>query len=264
VAAAFGALSVVLFVPEDLLLVRAAPASRRRFLDMAISGVEPAFFSEAAVFQKVLRSRNAVLRAGRPAVLPELLDAYDEQLARAGARMVMRRRELVRALGPNVNRIFRSLHGDLPVALAYIGDAAVMAASSEVDVNASLLAGLLRRRAVDERRGHTTFGPQTDDLDIHLAERPAREHASQGQLRSLVLAMKLAELAHVELSRAEAPVLLLDDVPSELDPTRRRYLFETLAALSCQTVVSVADPNVVPAMAGRADFSVSAGKVRAS
>jgi DNA replication and repair protein RecF len=230
---------------------------------MAISGIEPAFFAEAAVFQRVLRSRNAVLRAGRSPVLSGLLDAYDEQLARAGARMVMRRRELVGALGPNLNRIFRSLHGDLPVALTYVSDAAVMAATSEIDVSASLLAGLLKRRAIDERRGHTTFGPQTDDLDIYLAERPAREHASQGQMRSLVLAMKLAELAHVELSRAEAPVLLLDDVPSELDPTRRQYLFETLAGLSCQTVVSVADPKVVPAIVGRADFRVSAGKVSA-
>lgn len=261
IATAFGVVAVVLFVPEDLLLVRAAPAARRRFLDLAITGVEPAYFSEASAFQRVLRSRNALLRASRAGVSPTLLDTYDEQLARAGARLVQRRRAIVRALAPRVTTTFRSLHGDLPVGLTYASDPPVAAAGSEAEVVAALRAGFQRRRRVDELRGHTTYGPQTDDLDIFLGDRPAREHASQGQLRSLVLSMKLAELANVEAGRGESPVLLLDDVPSELDPTRRRYLFETLGRLSCQTVVSVADPAVVPPIDARADFGVAAGRL---
>lgn len=263
VASAFGVASVVLFVPEDLLLVRAAPAARRRFVDLAISGVEPAYFGEAAVFQRVLRSRNALLRANRSNVPPTLLDTYDEQLAQAGARLVVRRRALVAALGPRVAEIFRSLHADLLVTLGYESDPPVAAAAGETAVAAALRAGLERRRRLDAMRGHTSYGPQTDDLSIRLGERPAREHASQGQLRSLVLAMKLAELGNVEASRGESPVLLLDDVPSELDPTRRRYLFETLARMSCQTVVSVADPAVVPPLPGRADFRVTGGRLAA-
>jgi len=261
VAGAFGVFSVVLFVPEDLMLVRAAPAARRRFVDMAISGVEPSYFAEAARFQRILRSRNAVLRARRTSDVPELLDTFDEQLAQAGARVVIRRRALIEELAPGVDVIFRRLHGDLAVGLRYVSEPGVAIARSEGEVSAALLAGLRRRRVVDERRGHTTFGPQTDDLEISLAERPAREHASQGQTRTLVLAMKLAELAHVESRRGEAPVLLLDDVPSELDPTRRRHLFETLAALPGQTVVSVADPSLVPALAGRVDFHVEGGRL---
>lgn len=261
VATAFGAISVVLFVPEDLLLVRAAPLARRRFLDMAISGVEPAYFSEAATFQKLLRSRNALLRAGRSASSPALLDTYDEQLARAGARVVLRRRQLVEALAPDVQRKFSALHANLPVALRYESDAAVQMGTGEADVISALLAGMAKRRVLDERRGHTTYGPQTDDLEICLGDRPAREHASQGQMRSLVLAMKLAELGHIESRRGETPALLLDDVPSELDPKRRQYLFETLGTLSCQTLVSVADPSSVPRVGGRADFLVEAGRV---
>jgi DNA replication and repair protein RecF len=263
IASAFGLASVVLFVPEDLLLVRAPPAARRRFIDLAISGVETTYFDEAAAFQRVLRSRNALLRGNRGGVSPTLLDTYDEQLARAGARLVMRRRSIVEMLRPRVAEIFRSLHSDLPVALAYVSDDAVAAGGTEPAVATALHAGLQKRRRVDELRGHTTFGPQTDDLEIRLDNRPAREHASQGQLRSLVLSMKLAELGNVEAGRGEAPILLLDDVPSELDPTRRRYLFETLAGLSCQTVVSVADPAVVPPLAGRADFRVVAGRLAA-
>ena len=263
IRAAFGAVAVVLFVPEDLLLVRAAPAARRRFLDMAISGVERGYFDEAASFQKVLRSRNAVLRVGRGSASPALLDTYDEQLAQAGARVVMQRREIVRALGPEVHRMFRALHAELSVELRYESNPAVEAASSETDVIAVLLQGLADRRATDERRGHTTFGPQTDDLEIRLDGRPASEHASQGQLRSLVLALKLAELSNLETRRGEAPILLLDDVPSELDPTRRRYLFDTLDDLSCQAVITVAERAVVPATKGRGDFLVTGGKITA-
>ena len=218
---AFGLLAVVLFVPEDLLLVRAAPAARRRFLDMAASVVERPYLVELATFQRVLKSRNALFAGGR-VPSPTLLDTYDEQLARAGARVVLRRRALVRAVGPNVDRLFRVLHGDLPVTLAYESADVVAGVEGEDALTAALLAGLGAARPVDVRRGHTTFGPQTDDLQIALGGRPAREHASQGQLRSLVLAMKLAELAHLEERLGEPPVLLLDDVPSELDPARRK------------------------------------------
>jgi DNA replication and repair protein RecF len=121
---------------------------------------------------------------------------------------------------------------------------------------------LQRQREVDVRRRFTGFGPHTDDVEISLGDRPAREHASQGQLRSLVLALKLAELGNVAERRGDAPVLLLDDVPSELDPARRRFLFEMIGSLSCQTVISVADRGLVPALASRRDFEIRGGAAR--
>ena len=262
-SAAFGLVSVVLFVPDDLALARAAPAARRRFLDMAIAGLAPRYFSELAIFQRVLRGRNALLRgavsSGGGSSSSTWLDTIDEQLARAGARVVMRRRRLVADLAAPVRSFFHALHGDLLVTLAYEQDETVAGADDEEAVAAALLAGLGRRRAIDLRRRHTTFGPQVDDLGLLLASRPAREHASQGQLRSLMLSLKLSELTLLRAERGEGPVLLLDDVPSELDPERRRFLFETLATLGCQTVLSVADRAVVPAVRGRADFHVVEG-----
>jgi DNA replication and repair protein RecF len=265
---AFGLVSVVLFVPDDLALARAAPAARRRFVDMAVAGLSPRYLSESAAFQRVLRSRNALLRgvpgvAGGPTA-STWLDTIDEQLARAGARVVARRRRFVAEMGPRVQSYFRALHADLPVTLVYDCDEAVAVAASEDEMEAALLAGLTRRRAVDTRRRHTTFGPQTDDLELRLGDRLAREHASQGQLRSLMLALKLSELALLEAERGESPILLLDDVPSELDPERRHFLFETLSALGCQTVLSVADRGVVPRVSGRMDFQVQAGAIEAT
>jgi DNA replication and repair protein RecF len=261
-AAIFGAVSVVLFVPEDLLLPRAAPAARRRFLDLAVFNVERAYYKEASAFQKVLKNRNVLLRRGRAD--PLLLDTYDEELARAGARVVVRRRALVAALAPRAHQLFQALHGRLAVLLRYRSDPAVEAAGDdEGAVRAALLAGLRARRDLDERRRFTGFGPQTDDLEIALAGRLAREHASQGQLRSIVLALKLAELTNVEARLGDAPVLLLDDVPSELDPSRRRFLFEVVGGLACQTFISVTDREVVPPLAGRLDYLVASGALSA-
>jgi DNA replication and repair protein RecF len=259
-AAIFGAVSVVLFVPEDLMLPRAAPALRRRFLDLAVFNVERAYYREASAFQRVLKSRNVLLRTVGAA--PLLLETYDEELARTGARVVTRRRALVADLAPRMASFFRTLHGDLPVQLSYRSDQRVEAAGDEEALRAALLEGLRAQRSLDQRRRFTGFGPQTDDLEIRLSERLAREHASQGQLRSLVLALKLAELSNVEEQRRDSPVLLLDDVPSELDPERRHYLFEMIGSLSCQTVISVADRDVVPAMDHRQDFLVAAGRVQ--
>lgn len=263
VSAAFGVMSAVLFVPEDLMLARAAPAARRRFVDMATAGTAPAYLAESATFQRVLRGRNALLRSGRASGSTAWLDTVDEQLSRAGARLVMRRRVFVGAMAPRAQEFFRALHADVPVGLVYDTDETVAGANREDDVAAALLAGLGARRTTDLRRRHTTFGPQTDDLGIHLGGRLAREHASQGQLRSLTLALKLAELVLVGQARGETGVLLLDDVPSELDLERRRFLFETLTALGCQCVLSVADRGVVPTVPGRVDIQVAAGRVTA-
>jgi len=261
-AAVLGAMSVVLFVPEDLLLPRAAPAARRRYLDLAVFNIERGFYKEAAAFQKVLRSRNHLLRQRSPdRADPVLLDAYDEELARTGARVVARRRALVAELAPRVRALFHALHAELPVELVYHSHAEVEAQADEGGVRGALLAGLGARRALDERRRFTGFGPHTDDLEVVLDGHPARQHASQGQLRSLVLALKLAELTNVEARLGEAPVLLLDDVPSELDARRRRFLFEMVGGLSCQTIITVTDRGVVPVIPDRTDYHVTSGSL---
>ena len=260
-AAALGAVSVVLFVPEDLLLPRAAPSARRRFLDLAIFNVERGYYAEASAFQKVLKNRNALLK--RRDWDRTLLDAFDDELARTGARVVVRRRAMAAALGPRVAEHFRALHADLPVTLHYRSDPAIELAPDEEGVRAALSTGLADRRALDERRRFTGFGPQADDLEIGLSGSLARTHASQGQLRSLMLSLKLAELTEVSARLGDPPILLLDDVPSELDPSRRALLFEVITKLDCQTLISVTEREIVPARTDRLDFQVRAGKLTA-
>jgi len=256
-ANALGLLRVVLFVPEDLLLPRAAPAARRRFADLAIFNLERGYYAEASAFQKVLRNRNALLKRGT--LDATLLDAFDEELARTGARVVVRRRALAAALAPRFASFFRRLHGDLAVSLSYRSHEEVEAAGDEGAVRAALAQGLAARRELDGRRRFTGFGPQTDDLEIGLSGSLARTHASQGQLRSLMLALKLAELTEIGERLGDPPVLLLDDVPSELDARRRALLFEVVGHLDCQTLISVTERALVPGGGDRRDFEVRGG-----
>jgi DNA replication and repair protein RecF len=268
-APALRGLGSVVFLPEDLLLPRAPPSARRSFVDRAAYGANRLFYAEAVAYQKVLKNRNAVLRrASSPARAaahdPSLLATYDEQTARTGARLVMRRRALVAALAPRVTELFVGLHADLQAEIRYRSDPSVEEASTEGEVLAALAAGLERTRDLDHKRRFTGFGPHTDDLEMTLAGRPVREHGSQGQLRSLVLALKLAELSHLESALGEPPLLLLDDVASELDEQRRRMLFETITNLSGQTFITVTDRGLIPTLPGRVDFEVSGGRITAT
>lgn len=258
-SAIFAGFAAVLFVPEDLWLPRAAPAARRRFLDLAVFAHDRVFYREAAACQRVLRTRNALLRT--PAAERTQLDTYDEQLARAGARVVARRRALAASLAPRLARILADITGGLEGDLCYRSHPSVEACDGEPAVEAALLAGLREGRAADLRRRHTGFGPHTDDVHLRLGGRLAREHASQGQTRALVMALKLAELELLEERWGEPPVLLLDDVASELDSERRALLFARIAALPGQTFISTTDCNLVPEALARNDFEMASGRI---
>jgi DNA replication and repair protein RecF len=259
-AAALEGAAVVLFGPDDLRLPKAAAAERRRFIDRAVfAGCRP-YYREAVAFEKALKSRNALLRRGGVDGL--LLESYDEELATTGARIVMRRRELVHSLAGRFASAFRRIHGEPEVSTAYRSDPTVESASTEVEVRDFLRSGFVRHRASDERRGFTGFGPQTDDLELLLGGHPAREHGSQGQLRSMVLALKIAELEHLSEALGEPPLLLLDDVASELDRERRTKLFETISALDCQTLITVTEREHLPALPERVDCEVVQGDIR--
>lgn len=249
---------MVLFVPEDLLLPRSSPAARRKFIDLAIFGQDRGYYREASIYQKLVKSRNSVLKRGGDTTL---LDSYDLQLARAGARLVTRRRNVCEQLLPLFRELYASIHEDLDATLVYRGHETLRGVEGEPDLAQALEAGLRERRELDLRRGFTGYGPHGDDVDFCLKGHLAKEHGSQGQLRSLVLALKLAELSLLEQTLGEAPLLLLDDVASELDAQRRRRLFETIADLRGQTLITVTDPEFLPQLPSRTDFRMESGNL---
>jgi DNA replication and repair protein RecF len=251
--------SAVIFGPDDLHLPKAAASERRRALDRAVFASHRAYVREALAFERALKARNGLLRGGQ--FTTDLIESYDETLASTGARIVLRRRELARSLSPKFTEAFAEIHGEITARIRYSSHEDIEAADSETEIVSALRQGLEAGCSRDLRRGFTGFGPQTDDLEILLGDRLARDHGSQGQLRSLVLALKIAELRHVEEHHHEAPVLLLDDVASELDRERQTRLFQSISAMACQTLLTTTEREHLPDLSGRVDWRVVRGHI---
>ena len=218
-----GALQVTVFAPDDLALIKAGPQGRREFLDDLLVALHPRHDTLRSDVDRILRQRNALLKqaGGNPrpdAGIITTLDVWDEKLADTGTALVAARTSLVESLAPVLSEVYdhvaeRAAH----VSLAY-----------QCSWTGPLGTALLAARNEDLRRGLTTVGPHRDDLGISLAGLPSRTHASQGEQRSLALALRVA--GHLLLARdlGSPPLLLLDDVFSELDADRSAALLATL------------------------------------
>ncbi len=228
-----GRCPVILFWPDDLQLIKAGPDARRRQLDTLLCQLDVLAADELARYRRVLEQRNALLRRlGASAGNHAELGAFDEALVRHGARVQAARRRLVSGLAPLAAAAMTSLSGGRDeLRLRYRAHAAPEEDGDGGDVEeiASRLAEALRARRADELgRGMTLVGPHRDDLDYLVDGRSARSTASQGQQRTAVLAAKLAELRYARERSGRLPLLLLDDVLSELDPRRGAQLLGSL------------------------------------
>lgn len=248
----YGRLRAILFTPEDLAVLRGSPTGRRQFLDRALFARDRAHLADIADYEKLLRSRNRVLR-GEDAGIPKaqqdaLLDAYDAGLAASGARIWLRRERLLTDLRAAFAETFAQIHGrHLEVSLTYASKLGVPAGD---DPQAVLLDALRAARRHDLVRGTTTVGPHRDDFEVRLDGQGAADFASQGQARALILAFKIAELQDARARSGEAPILLLDDVSSELDPQRSAQLFAALLREAGQCVLTTTAPHFIGLPAG--------------
>ena len=216
------ALRVTVFAPDDLELLKGGPQVRRSYLDKALVPERPAVDSVRSDFEKALRQRNALLKQckGRLDEAAGLtLDVWDQKLAEAGEDLTRRRRDLADRLSPVTTRAYRDVAGEeSEVRLVYVSEWQEQ----------GLAAALVASRADDVRRGTTLVGPHRDDLLVLLNDMPSRTHASQGEQRSLALGLRLGVHRLVTDRTGVPPVLLLDDVFSELDPVRSAALLEAL------------------------------------
>jgi len=248
-----GICPVVLFWPEDLALVRGGPEGRRRFLDVILAQTDPQAAAHMSRYRRVLEQRNALLhqlRAGGGG--RDGLSGFTSELARHGAWLARARSRLVAALAPLAATALHDLSGRREhIALRYAPAHAAAIHDDLEEAEQALLDTLRVRGAEEISRGITLAGPHRDDVAIDLDDRAARGTASQGQQRSIVLACKLAEVRYLQDTAGVAPVILLDDVLSELDPGRRAQLLGLLAAGGHnQVFVTTAEP-----FPGVADFA---------
>jgi DNA replication and repair protein RecF len=231
-----GLLPTTVFTPDDLVLVKGGPAERRRYLDDALVQLRPSSDALRSDVDRILRQRNTLLKQAAGRLTPEIastLDVWDAKFADAGQRLAEARLALVERLEPAVTEAAVQLAGEsTKISLAY--DAAWLG-----DGLAEALAG---GRDADVRRGVTLVGPHRDELVLQLDGRPARTQASQGEQRTFALALRLGAHRLAADHLGVAPVLLLDDVFSELDPVRSEALLAHLPV--GQTILTTA--GVVP------------------
>lgn len=217
-----GALRVTVFAPDDLDLVKGGPASRRRYLDDLLVAVHPRHDRTRSDVDRILKQRNALLKqaGGRlDADATATLDVWDTRLAAAATALGSARRELVARLAPALGAAYDTVAHEAAHVVATYEPEWLDAGYGEV-----LAAG----RAADVRRGVTLVGPHRDDLELAIGAMPARTHASQGEQRSLAFALRIAGHALVTEEIEAPPVLVLDDVFSELDPGRSHALLQAL------------------------------------
>ena len=262
-----GLLPMVLFSPEDLFLVKGAPALRRRYLDAELSQASPAYYGELLRYTRILKQRNAVLKDIRERLAaPDDLPPWDAQLARSAAYIVTRRIAAVAQLGALSARVQAVLAAGEELALAYEIAGAGAEDFAEDDMTESLHVWynkmLCEGRARDIARAATGVGPHLDDLVLRVGGMSLRSYGSQGQQRTGALALKLAELFYLQENIGEAPILLLDDVMSELDADRRRALLDFIRHEHIQTFITATDAAYFPAERMGTYRYVEAGTVR--
>jgi DNA replication and repair protein RecF len=250
-----GAAHVVLFHPGDVDLPAGGPEPRRALLDRVLGQLDPVYSAALASYDKALRSRNRLLRADAPD--RRAIAAYDEVLASAGAVLGVARAGLVDELGPLAGEAFAAIVGEpLPLEVRY-------QPRVEPAVDA-LRAALGRALDKDLARGFTADGPHADELRLAIGGTAARRHASQGQHRAIVLALKVAELRVLTRRTGRVPLLLLDDVSSELDRGKSRRLFGLLAGLGGQVLLTTTHREFVLVDEARTDWRMHEGRLTPS
>lgn len=229
-----GYLNVVYFSPDEMKMIKESPAERRRFLDIAISGQARSYLYDLSDYVKILNNRNALLKTESGKYLDNTLPIWDLQLAKKGGEIIRKRCAFIEALSPMVGEIYSNIakNGE-NLSISYDCDAKLD------DPENSILDALLEAREKDIRLGYTTVGPHRDDLAVRINDIDIRSFGSQGQQRTAALAIKIAEVRCIEEELKEKPILILDDVLSELDPSRRENLL-TLAT-STQTLLTCTD-----------------------
>ncbi len=240
-----GVLRLVAFLPEDLDTIKRGPAYRRELLDEIAVQLWPATHADLQEFDRSVRQRNAFLKMGQRD--DATLSVWDARVSLSGGRVIARRQRVIEAIGPFLTEAYRDVaRSDSAAEITYQPSWADNLERMSAGEYSDLLIGSLeQRRNADYERRVTTTGPHRDEPGFALDGHDTRTHGSQGEQRTMALAVKLAAHRAIQDASGQSPLLLLDDVFSELDPERAAALAESLPE-STQTMITSARPEDVP------------------
>lgn len=226
----FGNFNVVMFSPEDLKIIKDSPGVRRKFIDMELCQLNPKYYYNLVQYNKVLNERNSILRNRN--INKDILDVYDMQLVEFGYNIIMNRLEYIEKL----NKYSTKIHSDITSGKERIEFKYVSTIKDLENIRESFYSLLEKNRVRDCERGITSVGPHRDDFTVLINDIDTKSYGSQGQQRTAVLTIKFSSLKIIKELTGEHPVLLLDDVLSELDFSRKRYILSTIGDI--QTIIT--------------------------
>jgi DNA replication and repair protein RecF len=244
----WGKMNAVLFTPGDLEIIQGTPGARRRFLDMEGSQMDAQYLYHLQCYNQILKQRNALLKSEiEEENLAENLDAWDEQIALHASEIYHFRGKFLTRLKETSRETFDNL-GDTGECLDLVYDN-FLGKKNDADMDKQTISAIYKKEikrlhSEDLYRGSTTCGPHRDDFILRINGREARTYASQGQTRSLAIALRLAEIKLMEEYTQQIPLLLLDDIVSELDRVRRRH-FLSLLKPGYQTFITGTDADTL-------------------
>lgn len=238
-----GKLSSVVFSPDDTLMIKIGPEARRRYLDRAVYTGDIGYLHCWHAYHSILKQRNQLLKGSDHSCL----DIWTEKLAESGAEVIERRQQFVICLNEKLKKHYKTISGDSEEAgISYIPEG--VTADTPAEIRSQLLELFSRHAKSDLRYGTTTAGPHRDDLKLGLDGHQLKAFGSQGQQKSFILALKMAELDNLQTTFSESPLLLLDDMSSELDTHRNENLMDFLMSRNIQVFITSTGP--LPALAG--------------
>ncbi len=263
----YGTLNTVMFSPEDLQLIKGEPQLRRRFFDMQIAQTDKAYYELLVKYNRLLQQRNRLLKEIRDNNGDKgQLNLWNNELSTSAVRIIKKRLAALEELLVIASGIYASIAGGsesmlINYALKTSNDFILQQSDkSEGEWQEFYLKELHERQTLDILRGNTSIGPHRDDLFFYISGKLLKAFGSQGQQRSAALALKLAQLEYVKNNTGEYPVLLLDDVMSELDSERRTHLLKFIDG-RVQTFITVNDKHLIPDLNNNAYFYIENGKV---
>jgi len=247
-ASYLGRIRIVAFTPEDLRLVNGPPQGRRALLNAALAQESPAYYRALALYTRVLQQKAALLRGDR--IDTTLLDIYNERLIATGVQLILARRTFIQRLAEHAESLYHTLaeaaHEELRILYApHIASEG----AGEAEVGAAFVERLRLLQPSEIARRSCLVGPHRDDLQLSIDGHPLHAYGSQGQRRSAILALKLAEYRVLRDRSGEAPILLLDDVLSELDDRRQQRLLRILSEVDQSFLTTTSLPSSLPASA---------------
>ena len=226
----FGNFNVVMFSPEDLKIIKDSPGVRRKFIDMELCQLNPKYYYNLVQYNKVLNERNSILRNRN--INKDILDVYDMQLVEFGYNIIIDRLEYIQKL----NKYSAKIHSDITSGKEKIEFKYISTIKDLENIKENFYSLLEKNRSRDCERGITSIGPHRDDFTVLINDIDTKSYGSQGQQRTAVLTIKFSSLKIIKELTGEHPVLLLDDVLSELDFSRKRYILSTIGDI--QTIIT--------------------------